>query len=272
MTQPNINKHNSPSLPKYLNLHNHWPQRTLFGSSLESPKLMQNINYQNLVNGNWQKDREKNQAKKMQLDNLATQQALIELKKQLDLRKTKNESIQKRSKSQTPSLKSTTLPNFTKTIRPKTIENDTNKIMTLLRQKTPLKTFVDDKLKVEKYEIDGKNYDVYELLPDNSANTQETKISINTIPLNIRAKFGTKIANELLKDEKKVEETLSSMRQEIKVVEKPIETRAKSSHSNHIKQNAQYYDLSNYLRHNICHGYPQNYRESLMKYDYNADV
>jgi hypothetical protein len=62
------------------------------------------------------------------------------------------------------------------------------------------------------------------------------------------------------------------MKQEVANVDNQVETRAKSSHSNFVKQNAQYYDLSNYLRHNICHGYPQNYRESLMKHDYNADV
>lgn len=40
---------------KLRNPNDHWPQRSLFGSNLESHKLMSNVNYDEFLNGNWKK-------------------------------------------------------------------------------------------------------------------------------------------------------------------------------------------------------------------------
>lgn len=99
------------------------------------------------------------------------------------------------------------------------------------------------------------------------------------IPQNLKAKFGSKHTEYLLKDQVKVHDTLSAIQNHgiIKKVDK-----TKSEHYENDdrmsnprapgNKNEDYLDLGNYLRHAVCHGYPTINARGTTFYDYNPET
>ena len=93
----------------------------------------------------------------------------------------------------------------------------------------------------------------------------------------MRHKFGTKDTYDLLLDQVKVHDTLSSI-QNSGIIKKVDRTHSDSiEHSSMEKsvgltKNEDYYDLGNFLRHAICHGYPSIHERGTTSFDYNPDI
>lgn len=100
------------------------------------------------------------------------------------------------------------------------------------------------------------------------------------IPQNIRHKFGSKDTKQLLADQVKVHDTLSSI-QNAGIIKKVDRTKS-TSYLNTDKimvekyspahKNEDYLDLGNYLRHAVCRGFPLVNSKGTTFYDYNPDT
>jgi hypothetical protein len=95
------------------------------------------------------------------------------------------------------------------------------------------------------------------------------------VPQNIKHKFRAVHADELLKDQLKVHDTLSQI-QNSGIIKKNDKTEDVMN-SNNIefkmeKKLSDYYDLGNHLRHAISHGYPTVYKVSHKEDVHNNDV
>ncbi len=112
----------------------------------------------------------------------------------------------------------------------------------------------------------------------NSTISSKSSISFDEIPQNLKAKFKEKQVAELMKDQRKVDDTISKL-QIIEDAKKRInkfvgneELTRPVSATIDPKQNAVYYDLSNYLRHAVCHGYPDLKKRSFKESVHNGNV
>lgn len=96
------------------------------------------------------------------------------------------------------------------------------------------------------------------------------------IPQNLRHRFGTKDTNELLIDQVKVHDTLSSIQNSgiIKKVDRTKENEMDKyrTRNNPKNKNEDYLDLGNYLRHTVSHGYPMVDSRGTTFYDYSPDT
>lgn len=105
--------------------------------------------------------------------------------------------------------------------------------------------------------VPGKYHELYRSSVDSSE-----------VPQNIRHKFGTNQTEQLLSDPLKVHDTLSHI-QNLGSIKKHDKFAPDEAPSDLFKQlnisaaasakkipGTDYYDLGNYLRHSICHGYP----------------
>ncbi len=110
-----------------------------------------------------------------------------------------------------------------------------------------------------------------------SSISAKSSISLEEVPQNIKHRFRTKQTNELMKDQTKVNETIMQL-QNIEDAKKYKYNRDETNHARPVsatvdpKQNAFYYDLSNYLRHTICHGYPDLKKRSFKEHVHNDSV
>ena len=100
------------------------------------------------------------------------------------------------------------------------------------------------------------------------------------VPENIRHKFGSKQTEKLLEDRVKVHDTLSQLHN--KGINKKHDKVVKSANIGEEEEQQQklkkkssimeYYDLSNFLRHSVSHGYPVVVEKSSKEEVHNADV
>jgi hypothetical protein len=95
------------------------------------------------------------------------------------------------------------------------------------------------------------------------------------VPQNIRHKYGTKITQQLLDDQLKVHDTITTLqnvgnqKKNIKTEETPTELQMKRKKDESIKG---YYDLSNVTRHSICRGLSFPTTTSTKETDYNKQI
>jgi len=133
-----------------------------------------------------------------------------------------------------------------------------------------------DGTQLEKYEIDGKNYEVYEFAENPSACLGSSlEYNANHVPQNIKHKYGTKVTTQLLKDPLKVNQTLVDMNEKSnfkKHQEQPKEAERPNSGAVDPKKHTTYYNLSNFLRHSVSHGYPDLMAKSTKQRVHNAAV
>ena len=324
-----------------------WPQRSLFGSNIDSPKQMSNINYQHFLSGSWKNDsRKKGKGvsvggkylvyfflKVFYFHYFAIQenQILFDLKKRLEEQKDrvkKSNTDYKESKENAlkfitqkdmdlESVRSTRAPsersqavsvrNSLNQLNP--VQNDqveyklngsildlsykNPKLASKTREKTLSSTHSDYKNNLEEQNdynaIQMKYMNAYypsrDQLVDNFKTTNDrinstisskSSLSIDEIPQNLKHKFKTKQAIDLMKSQEKVERTIAKLQtiedaKKHKFVGNEELTRPVSATIDP-KQNAVYYDLSNYLRHAICHGYPDLKKRSFKEHVHNANV
>lgn len=133
-----------------------------------------------------------------------------------------------------------------------------------------------DGTKLEKYEIDGKNYEVYEFSENPRGRLGSSlEYNANHVPQNIKHKFGTKVTTQLLKDPSKVNQTLVDMNEKsnFKKHQEPTkEEERPESRAIDPKKHTTYYNLSNFLRHSVSHGYPDLNAKSTKQRVHNASV
>ena len=95
----------------------------------------------------------------------------------------------------------------------------------------------------------------------------------------MKHKFGTNDTNDLLKDQVKVHDGLSSI-QNKGIIKKNDKTKIIEFDNNEVrlekyetgKSNEDYLDLGNHLRHTVSHGYPMVNCKSTTYYDFNSDI
>lgn len=114
-----------------------------------------------------------------------------------------------------------------------------------------------------------------------SSVSSKSSISIDEVPQNIKHRFRTLQTKELLNDQSKVTNTMAHL-QAIEDSKKHVSAsndlsttttyKRPTSASIDPKSNALYYDLSNYLRHAISHGYPDLKKRSFKEHVHNEDV
>jgi len=134
---------------------------------------------------------------------------------------------------------------------------------------TEYKTYYENGFKVQEINPPTKNV-IH--VPGEYHELYRQYVTLDEVPSNIRAKFGSKNTESLLKDQLKVHDTLSEIHNQSLVKKIDKSTSRESTRTSPHKIDNDYYDLSNHLRHCVSHGYPVLIRKSFKESVHNADV
>jgi hypothetical protein len=134
---------------------------------------------------------------------------------------------------------------------------------------TEYKTYYENGFKVQEINPPTKNV-IH--VPGEYHELYRQYVTLDEVPSNIRAKFGSKNTESILKDQLKVHDTLSEIHNQslVKKVDKSVNQESTRTDSSRIDND--YYDLGNHLRHCVSHGFPVLIRKSFKESVHNADV
>ena len=137
----------------------------------------------------------------------------------------------------------------------------------------------------KRYETNGEQIDVIDYPSKNVIHTPgkyhelyRTSLKPDEVPSNIKHKYGARETNNLLENQVKVHDTISAI-QNYGVHKKTNKDNLIANELekemglvlNKKKENS-YYDLGNYLRHAVCHGYPSMIKTTLKEDVHSGDV